>query len=269
MVSRWSELPVAAHLLVTGSVTADGLIGAVSGLAKKAASAFRERPLLEKLVVPKEGSENLQDPRIVRVSTIAELIASVFGQDALTATEANRADIEGLVRKGIDLYEKHNNFAAAETLFEAALAAIAVQREGGERTFRQEEFVVLWRLGSSLIHRGAVERSTELFARADALGAQLWDEQAIAPREFLGYRATRAVLLRDSYQYEKAEATLHETLKLQRSLRQGKRQLAKTLGNLGELLSFRGKFQQAERALVEAKDYLEASYREELPRAHC
>jgi tetratricopeptide (TPR) repeat protein len=77
------------------------------------------------------------------------------------------------------------------------------------------------------------------------------------------------VLLRDLFEYEAAEALLLDNLKRQRELRQDRRELAKTQGNLGELWTFMGRFDEAEASLTEALESLRAVYPDEVPRELC
>ncbi len=271
-VSRWCDLPVDEDLFITGGIDTSGAICAVDCLDEKVAAVLRERPHAKKVIVPRQELQDaggVSECRISPVGTIAELLHEVFGPEQLQRSASRFTDIEGAVRKGVELYEKHNNFQAAEIVMRTALTAIDERRAGDTDAHRTDEFTALWRLGSSLVHRGKVQEATQVFQRAEDLGSRLWDARLLSPQAYLGYRNNRAVLLRDAYQYEEASACLEATLTLQHQMRQDRRELAKTLGNLGELWSIMGTYDRAEKALHESVDHLASSYTEELPRAYC
>jgi len=270
----WTGRPVPPGIAVTGALGADlSSIEAVEGLEAKVACALRERPGLALLIVPDGRGAASDDPRVRPVGDLAALLSAVFGPDALAREPGAAAvDVEGTVRAGLELYEKAGAFGAAYEVLDVARRAIEVRRgdDGDERgQHRVEEFHCLWRQGACLIHRGDPFGARELLARARALGDRLWDAGELDPRAHFGCRGNHAVLLRDLFDYAGAEALLVETLAQQRALRQDKRELAKTLGNLGELLTFAGAFQRAEQALGEALAALEAVYPDEVPRELC
>jgi len=91
----------------------------------------------------------------------------------------------------------------------------------------------------------------------------------VNPQAYLGFRGSEAVLLRDLFRYDEAEALLRETLSLQRELHQDRREIARTLGNLGELLTLRGRYPEAEAVLQEALGCLRSAYPDEVPRELC
>jgi len=201
---------------------------------------------------------------------VEELLEVVFGERSLEARAPGAVDIEGTVRLGVELYEKRGDFAFAAQVLQVALEAIDEARQGGDAgALRTEELTAAWRLGSALIHQGQTTEAEAILARAGTLAETLWDAGELDPRVYLGFRGNLAVLMRDTFRPVEAEALLRENLTLQRRLRQDKREQAKTLGNLGELLTFSDRFQEAEQTLEQALELIRATYPEEVPRELC
>jgi tetratricopeptide (TPR) repeat protein len=268
----WTGRPLPPGIAITGALSADlSAVQAVEGLEAKVECALRERPGLAQVIVPQEGGHDFDDPRVIVLGDLPALLTAVFGPDALAAEPRPAAvDVEGTVRAGLELYEKAGAFGAAYEVLGAARRAIAARR-GADRgvLHRVEEFHCLWRQGACLIHRGDPFGARELLQQARALGDELWDAGELDPRAHFGCRGNHAVLLRDLFDYAGAEALLEQTLAQQRALRQDKRELAKTLGNLGELWTFAGDVERAEQALEQALESLEAVYPDEVPRELC
>lgn len=271
LFSSWTGTPVPVDVALTGGIDAQGRILPVGALEAKVKAALRERPTLRAVIVPAGSDPTLADDRVVQVETLAELLAAVFGPAVLEAFPRSALDVEGTVRLAVELYEKLNAFVAALEMFEATLVAIDARRQetGAGGLYRIEEFVSLWRAGSCLIHLGDTDGAAERLLRAQDIGAELWRGGDLAPQAYLGFRGTLAVQLRDAYRYEEAEQLLEETLQLQRELRQSKREVAKTLGNLGELWTLMGKHERAEEALSDALAAISDVYPDEVPRELC
>lgn len=194
----------------------------------------------------------------------------VFGEEAIAARAPGVVDVEGTVRLGVELYEKRGSYGMAAEVLGMALEAVDGLRRGGDaEAYRQEELVAAWRRGSALIHLGRTGEAEALLARARGLAQRLWDDHELDPRLFLGFRGNLAVLLRDLFRPDEAEALLRENLALQQQLRQDKRERAKTLGNLGELLTFQGRLQEAEELLGQALELIRATCADEVPRELC
>lgn len=269
LFARWTGRTPQTGVVVTGGLSAGGAITDVAGLEEKVAAALRERPLA-RVLVPAGQAASVAAPRLQGIETLDDLLHELFGPDAL-AGAAGPLDVEGTVRVGVELYEKRGSFAQAHDLLGLALEAI--EQERGRRDepalYRTEELLALWRSGSSLIHLGDLEGALARFERALPLAEQLWERGEIDPRTFLGLRGNLAVLHRDRFEHEAAEALLLDNLALQRALRQDRRELAKTLGNLGELYTFMDRFEEAEARLEEALEALRAVYPDEVPRELC
>jgi tetratricopeptide (TPR) repeat protein len=268
--SRWLERPVPAGVVVTGCLGPDGAVLPVSGLEAKVRCALRERPRLRMVVVPANGA-SFDDGRVRAVSDLEQLLAAVFGAELFREAPERGIDVEGTLRLGLELYEKAGSFVVAQDVLQIVLEAIAHrrQRENNPRLFRVEQFVALWRAASCLVHLGDPDRARPLFEQASALGEELWEAREIDPKAYLGCRGNLAVLLRDLLEYEAAEQLLLGNLELQRTLRQDRREAAKTLGNLGELWTFAGRYDKAEAVLLEALDALRSVYPDEVPRELC
>ena len=274
LISEWTGRPVPPGVVITGCLDDGGALRPVAGIEAKVTTALRERPALDRLVVPADQEVSVRggDPRVVGAATLADLAALVLGLDpADCAPPAGGVDVEGTVRLGLALYEKQGNFALALDVLKAALSAIDGRRAeaGVAKQHRVEEFLALWRAGSCLIHQGDPEGATELYRRAAALGEALWDGREIDPRAYLGFRGSHAVLLRDRLEYPEAERLLLDNLARQHALRQDRREVAKTQGNLGELWTFMGRFDDAEAVLGDALASLRAVYPDEVPRELC
>ncbi len=275
LFSLWNDLPVPPGILLTGCIGPGGAVGKVSHTTAKVHAALREQPSSRLVIVPAEGmdleAEDDADERVEGVATLEALLERLFGSSALELQPVAAVDIEGTVRKGIELYEKLNSYRAAEEVLGLALAAITARREaaGDPTLHRPEEFACRWRVGSALVHQGRVEQADRALGDARRLGEALWQAEELDPRDYLGLLGSLAVLLRDRYRYDEAEVLLLETLELQRQLRQGKRERAKTLGNLGELWTITGAYQRAEEVLERCRAHLEATYPDEVPRALC
>lgn len=276
--SLWIDRPVPPTVVITGGLGPRGEILPVEGLLAKVRCARRERPLLRRILVPVSGgldeSSSRGDQRICPVAGLDQLLEQVFGGEGETTSTTPRAaavDVEGTVRLGVELYEKIGSFSAAHQVLGTALAAIGERRTAAKdpALFRVEEFLGLWRQGSCLVHQGDPFGARSLLSRARALGDQLWEAGELDPRDHFGSRGNLAVLHRDLFDYEAAEHLLLETLQQQRALRQDKRQIAKTLGNLGELWTFTGELERAEQALSEALAALRSVYPDEVPRELC
>jgi tetratricopeptide (TPR) repeat protein len=274
LYSLWTDRPLPLGVVVTGGLGPRGEIQPVEGLAAKVRCVVRERPLLQRIIVPESGGLDDGDERIVCVASLDQLLERVFGDGAETgalAPPAVAVDVEGTVRLGVELYEKVGSFSAARQVLGNALTAIEERRAATKdpTLFRVEEFIGLWRQGSCLVHQGDPFGARSLLSRARALGDQLWEAGELDPRDHFGSRGNLAVLHRDLFEYGAAERLLLETLEQQRALRQDKRQIAKTLGNLGELWTFTGELERAERALSEALAALRSVYPDEVPRELC
>ena len=274
--SCWTDTPVPADLAITGGLDADGRVLPVGGLVAKVRAALRERPWLRLLVPAAAGQQSgaesalLANPRVRRVATLEQLLEQVFGPQALQTRAPGAVDIEDTVRLGTELYEKRASYAAAAEVLGTALEAISrARRQGSPAAFRVDELVSLWRLGSARIHLGQTTEAMACLQRARRLGRRLWEAGELDPRSYLGLRGNLAVLLRDVYRHDEAEALLRDNLQLQRQLRQDKREQAKTLGNLGELLTFQGRLDEAASALQQALELIRAVYPDELPRELC
>ncbi|MCA9668628.1 MAG: tetratricopeptide repeat protein [Myxococcales bacterium] len=293
--AAYSGAPLPPDVLSSGDIDERGRLRPVSAVAAKTRAARRERPLATRLVLAADdareagasaSSANVlelvgdlfsnddaesDELRIVGAKDIAELIGTVFGEGALRAGDPSSVEIEASVERGVALFEKHGDSVGARVMLEAALGAIFMQR--GRRNdpalWRREELLCRWRIGAALVHAGRVTDAAETLRLARALSEDLWVEGAIDPKTYLGLRGNLAVLWRDSYRYDEARALLEETLELQRSLKQSKREQAKTLGNLGELCSIMGDFTAARRCLERSLRYLRETYPEEVPRARC
>jgi tetratricopeptide (TPR) repeat protein len=268
LASRWYDIAVPEGMVVIGAIDRRGAVRPVTQLAEKVATVLRERPRTRLLFVPIQQL-SCTDSRIIAVDDVEALFRGVFGKDALRALPPRRLHIEALVKRGVELYEKHNNFDATIVVMRQALEVIEQRREAGDGGHRTDELTALWRLGSALTHRGQIDDASDVFARGDALAEQLWEAELLPPETYFGYRGNRALLLRDTYRYADAERLLRDTLAGQRRARQEQRMQAKTLGNLGELLGFMGRLDEARSLLQQALSYLERSYRDEVPRAHC
>jgi tetratricopeptide (TPR) repeat protein len=267
LFSTWTELPV-PRVLLSGVLGSDGSLLPVEGLAAKLEVAQREAPGLEVLVPA--ANVALPIPGLRGAATLDELLAAVFGPEALEAAGLDALELEAEVRLGVELYEKRQSFAAAEEVLCAALDGIAARRRReGPEVLRVEEFLALWRAGSARVHLGDPEGASDLLGRARWLGDELFDRGELNPQLYLGSRGNFAVLLRDLGRPGDAEALLRENLHLQRELRQDKRELARSLGNLGEVLGVLGRYPEAEAALEEALAYLRAVYPDEVPRELC
>ena len=277
LYSAWTGVALPRGIAVTGGVDARGKILPVGGLLAKVRAVLRERPGVRLVVVPREhetdntdGLAEAQDPRVRGVETVEQLLELVFGAGAMAARAAGPVDIEGTVRLGVELYEKRGSFAFAAEVLSVALQAIDRARVRGELSaHRPEELTASWRLGSAMIHLGQTAEAEALLGRARELAEALWQAQELDPRVYLGFRGNLAVLLRDLFRPAEAEVLLRQNLILQRQLRQAKREQAKTLGNLGELLTYMDRFQEAEEALDEALEFIRAVYPDEIPRELC
>ena len=269
LFARWTDSTPPSGLVITGGLATGGAITDVAGIEEKTAAALRERPLA-RVLVPARQAASVADPRVQGIESLDGLLRELFGPDA-RAGAAGPLDVEGTVRVGVELYEKRGSFALAHEVLGLALEAIEQERgRRGEPTLhRTEEVLALWRGGSSLIHLGDLEGALARFDRALPLAERLWERGEIDPRTFLGLRGNLAVLHRDRFEHAAAEALLLENLSQQRALRQDRRELAKTLGNLGELYTFMERFEEAEARLEEALDALRAVYPDEVPRELC
>jgi tetratricopeptide (TPR) repeat protein len=232
--------PVPEGVAVTGAVSLDGAIEKVAAVEEKLRAVFRERPGLSSVYVP--AGQAPSDDRAREVGTLAEMIDLVFGREATSSLPAKAISVEATVRRGLHLYEKSNDFTAARYVLESALDAIRGHRgeDVAPDRYRLEEFLCLWRLASCLVQLGDTEAAGGLYEEARPLGATLWREQILDPRHHLGFMGNLAVYLRDVYRFEDAERLLVDTIQSQRMLRQSKRELARTLGNLGELRTMMG-----------------------------
>jgi tetratricopeptide (TPR) repeat protein len=244
-----------------------GELEPVVGLERKIAAARRELPACTVVV----ASAAMNEPGARAVRDVPELLALAFGGDAARAAALELADVEGLVRLGVELYEKRQSFAAALEVLSQAQDAIAARRAAARdpALFRVEEFVARWRAGSALVHLGDPDQAAPLLESARALADELWRAGELNPQLYTNARGNLAVLLRDLGRYREAERLLDETLQLQRALHQDKREIARTLGNLGELYTFLGEHARAEAALREALAALRAVYTDEVPRELC
>jgi tetratricopeptide (TPR) repeat protein len=274
LVSQWTGRPVSPGVVVTGCLEEDGALRPVAGLEAKVAAVLRERPTVNRLVVPAEQLEEAAAaaPRVVGAETFEDLAGQVLELDlAASGPRAATVDVEGTVRLGLSLYEKQGSFALAHDVLTTALSAIEVRRarRRDQMLYRVEEFLALWRAGSCLVHQGDPEGAARLFERAAALGEALWQGREIDPKAYLGFRGNHAVLLRDRFEYEAAERVLLDNLAQQKALRQDRREVAKTHGNLGELWTFMDRFDEAEAALGDALASLRAVYPDEVPRELC
>ncbi len=268
LLSAWTGAEVPGGVAVTGGVDRQGKILPVGGLAEKVAAVLRERPQVRLVLVP-EGHDH-DDDRVRAVGSVEELLAAVFGEEALEARAHEAVDVEGTVRLGVELYEKRGSHGMAAEVLGLALAAVERLRQDGDaEAHQQDELVAAWRRGSALIHMGRTEEARRLLDRARVLARRLWDQGELDPRLYLGFRGNLAVLLRDLFRPDEAEALLRENLDLQRQLRQDKRERAKTLGNLGELLTFQGRLDEAEELLDRALELIRAAYHDEVPRELC
>ncbi len=266
LVSSWTGTQVPAGTVVTGALSADGALLPVDHAEAKAACALRERP--QGMVALPPGAGGPEHPRVIRPATLAELVAAVLGP---LPASAGPVDIMGSVHRGEWLYKKAGRTAAARALLEHCLGAIRQGRADGAdpRRFRREELICLWRIGSCLTHQGDEAGALSYLREAGELAELLWAEQEVAPEQYFGVAGSAAVLLRDTLKYGQAEAVLLRTLQRQRDLHQDRRQQARTMGNLGELWTFMGKFHEAEQILGEALESLQASYPDEAPRELC
>lgn len=283
--SAWTGAPVPCDVALTGAVTADGKLAPVDHLPAKVSAALRELPGLRLVLVPTNCDAGCADPRVKAVADLEQLLRQVFGDAALRQAPAALLDVEGTVRLGIHCYEKLASHATARAILNAALEAIDLRRQQQQdpRLYRVEQFLALWRAGSATIHAGDPEAAGSYLERARALAEELWQQQVLAPGEYYGFRGNLAVLWRDCFRYTEAVELLEQSLEQQRRFRVGQRELAKTLGNLGELRSFIGRrlagqgdagaarvcFDQAEQELQQALANLLEVAPDEVPREHC
>lgn len=265
-----AELP--SDVYATGALSAEGRVEPVGGVRQKVRSALRERPTLRLLLVP-AGQEpaGVDDARVMPVSDLAEAVELVFGDEALERWPESGVNIEALLRRGVELYEKAARFDEAEVVLAATLAAIAARREarGDGSLHVADEVVARWRRASVLVHRGEVEASLTAFAAAMPLATKLWQARTLDASTFLGLHNSYAVALRDAFRYDEADALLTTTLATQDALRVGERERARTLGNRGELRGFAGRYVEARADLEASRAALARSYPDELPRAAC
>lgn len=265
-----SELP--SDVYATGALSADGRVEPVGGVRQKVRSALRERPTLRLLLVP-GGQEpaGVDDARVMSVSNLAEAVELVFGDEALERWPESGVNIEALLRRGVELYEKAARFDEAEVVLAATLTAIAARREarGDGSLHVADEVVARWRRASVLVHRGEVEAALTAFAAAMPLATKLWEARTLDASTFLGLHNSYAVALRDAFRYAEADALLTTTLAAQDSLRVGERERARALGNRGELRGFVGRYDEACADLEASRAALVRSYPDELPRAEC
>jgi tetratricopeptide (TPR) repeat protein len=263
---------VPGDIASSGDVTLDGRIGPVAEIGAKVRAALRERPSLRAIFVP-AGSplgEAAADRRVRPVGTVAELLDAVFGEvETCPALEA--IDLEETCRLGEELYEREGDDPAALAVMRRLLAALDADAAlpTPAPAARRIRFRALWRAGAALSHLGGVEEASRLFDRASRLGRELFDAAELDPRLYLGFLGSQAVLLRDSGRLAEAEVLLQGTIALQTELRQEARERARTLGNLGELLSIAGRLDEAERHLRGALELLRATYPDEVPRELC
>ncbi|MCK5800715.1 MAG: hypothetical protein KAI47_26190, partial [Deltaproteobacteria bacterium] len=239
-------------------------------VSAKISAVLRERPKTRWLLVPKgQRPRDLLDPRVVEVATLDEAAERIFGEELLTAGPIAGVNIEALIRRGVDLYEKASRFAEADTLFEVALRAIEAHRKelGDSTAHARDEILARWRLASSQVHRGKIEAALEAFSRTSELAEALWEKDAIEPRLYFGLQSNWAVALRDAWRYDEADALLTAILGEERRLRVGARELARTLGNRGELRTFAGRFENARVDLRASLEALRQAYPDEIPRA--
>jgi len=271
LFSRWTGLAVPAGVVVTGCLGSRGEMLPVAGVEAKRSAVARERPAgSTRLLLPEgqQGPTPGRGPRESGATSLEQLLREVFGEEAASQA-ASAVDIEGTVRLGIELYEKEGRFGLAHEVMQTALDAIEQRRGGEGESWRVEEFLALWRAGSSLIHLGHMRQARRLMERARVLGHSLWQAGEVDPRAYLGFRGNLAVLLRDQLELEAAEAVLLDNLEQQRALRQDRREVAKTLGNLGEVWTFLGQWERAEQALQQALEALRSVYPDEVPRELC
>ena len=281
LFSLWTGRPISSGLLCSAALAEDGELQPVASLEAKTRTAFRERPELSVLLVAgEEAPTDVEHPAPVQeppaatadgcvrgVASLEDLLCLVFGPETLSQLPA--LDLEGALRTGLELYEAGSFETALEVLRTARALVLERRKRGAPGALLVEEFRSRWRIGSCLVHLGDPRGALEELEAARRLGDQLWAVGEINPQAYLNARGTLAVLLRDLHRFDEAEELLRSTLEEQRALRQDKRELSKTLGNLGELLTVMGRFEAAEAALAEALDGLLAVYPEEVPREFC
>lgn len=267
---------IPVDLMVLAELDTKGALRAVGGRATKLRTIARELPAVSRIVAPDhpelgEESSPRAELELVEVAGAEELLRLAFGEGALRAPPDEAINLEANLLRGIALYEKEGAAVAAAALLQQVLALISSRRAAREddALYRREEFLALWRTAAARSQLGDVAGALALVERTAPLASDLWRTERIDATSYLGFNGTRALVLRDTFRFEEAEALLEESLEQQRKMRVGKREMARTLGNLGELRTFSRRFAAAEEALTQALAYLEEAYVEEVPRALC
>jgi tetratricopeptide (TPR) repeat protein len=276
VVAEQLGLSLPSGCFATGALSDEGQVIPVGGVPAKLEAVLREAPRAERVLLPKgqlpsELRGRAGEITLIEVASLDEAVGALFGDHARAVAPVAGINIEALVRRGVELYEKANRFELARCLLEAALDAIEARREslGDPSLHRADELSARWRRASALVHAGEVELALDAFAEAGALAEQLWEAEALEPTTYLGLRGSWAVALRDAFRWDEAEGLLESTIATQRQLRVGQRDLGRTLGNLGELRTLIGKHAEARADLEASRAALEVAYPEELPRALC
>lgn len=261
------ELP--EDLIVSAELDKEGKLKPVSGLEAKLKAIAREQPVIRRVVAP--GARAQGGLQLLTVEDAEELLQVAFGERALSTRPEAAFNIEANLSRGVTLYEKEGASGAAAVLLGRVLELIEERRSARSDAtlYQREELLALWRGAAARTQLGEVALALRYVERAAPLAEALWRDENLDAQSYLGFKGTHALVLRDAFRFEAAERLLETSLAAQRQLRVGKREIARTLGNLGELRTFMGRFDSAEEALLLALSHLEEAYPDEAPRALC
>lgn len=252
LFSVFTAQPVSADVSATGEVRSDGSIGAVSGVQEKLDTLLRERHFVTQVLVSSKQEDIIQIPglQIIPVSTLGEAIEKVFPCKPCLQDLQVRLDIDEWQKSILSQYQQY----LLNSCMENCSAAISFLKSQGCPHSKNETLPALfnayWKLGSSHCHKGRVKTARHYMQKAHSLYKKY---PGLIPHSlYLDSQNNYAVLLKDIFQYEQAEA-IH--LRLIEDFQRSKgidKQKGKNLSSLSQLYLAHKRFQEAERLQKEA-----------------
>lgn len=260
--SFWSGLPIPGVNAATGYLDKEGQIGELKGVREKIAACLRERPDVQKILVlsreeiPEPYRDNL---RVIRVGSLEGALEELWGPGWKVRVSPPKLSTYAAVDKALHVYGKEQNFTEAITRF-SLLGRFFEQTAQFPARFR---FVCDWRIASCHTHLGRPDLAGPLFAKWETRAESLWQEGEISTEDYTNFFASYGVYLQDVFAFGQGAELLRKVLDQALKFKVTRLQRAKVVGTLGQILMFKGEFEEAERYLLQAYDLIEE---EEKPR---
>lgn len=246
LYSHLTSQPVPFDVSATGEVRQDGTIGPVNGFNEKIRILGQERHFISRVLVSDKQKETFYNSKlsIIPVSGLEEAIHKIFPERPCIKDLKFKLDL-GQLTKNID--QQYRDYLL-NSCMENCRAGISYLSSTSCPHQKSETLPALfhcyWKLGSCYCHKGRVKETRSNLQKAHKLYK---DNPGLIPNaQYLDSQNNFAVLLKDIFQYQQAEASHQKLIREFEQVRGLDKQKGKNLSSLSQLCLAMGRFAEAE-----------------------